>query len=56
MTKEIRKLIMDKASADIIERKARDLGVRSLAHSGWEKVFEGVTTPEEVRRVTQVEN
>lgn len=56
MTREIRKLIMGKASADIIERKARDLGVKSLAQSGWEKMFEGITTPEEVRRVTQAEN
>ena len=55
VTEEIRKLILQKASEDVIERKARDLGVKSLLQSGWEKVFAGVTTPEEVRRVTQVE-
>ena len=55
MTEEIRKLILQKVSDDIIERKARDMGVKSLLQSGWEKVFAGVTTPEEVRRVTQVE-
>jgi len=55
MTEDIRKLVLQKASEDIIERKARDLGVKSLLESGWEKVFAGVTTPEEVRRVTQVE-
>jgi len=54
-TPEIRKLILEKASSDIIEKRARDLGVKSLTQSGWEKVFAGVTTPEEVRRVTQVE-
>jgi len=55
MTREIRKLILEKASADIIERKARDLGTKPLTQSGWEKVFQGITTPEEVRRVTQIE-
>ena len=55
MTEEIRKLILQKSSDDVIERKARDMGVKSLLQSGWEKVFAGVTTPEEVRRVTQVE-
>jgi len=55
MTEEIRKLILQKVSADVIERKARDKGIKSLMQSGWEKVFAGVTTPEEVRRVTQIE-
>ena len=55
MTEEIRKLVLQKASDDVIERKARDMGVKSLLQSGWEKIFAGVTTPEEVRRVTQVE-
>jgi len=54
MTEEIRKLILQKSSDDVIERKARDMGVKSLEQSGWEKVFAGITTPEEVRRVTQV--
>ncbi len=51
----IRKMILEKASSDAIERKARELGMKSLVQSGWEKVFAGVTTPEEVRRVTQIE-
>ncbi|MCH6576105.1 MAG: Flp pilus assembly complex ATPase component TadA, partial [Bacteroidetes bacterium] len=55
LTEDIRKLILEKASEDVIERKARESGVKSLLQSGWEKVFAGVTTPEEVRRVTQVE-
>jgi len=55
MNEEIRKLILLKSSEDIIEKKARELGVKSLLESGWEKVFAGVTTPEEVRRVTQVD-
>jgi type II secretory ATPase GspE/PulE/Tfp pilus assembly ATPase PilB-like protein len=55
MNEAVRKMILEKASSEAIERKAREAGVRSLTQSGWEKVFAGVTTPEEVRRVTQVE-
>jgi type II secretory ATPase GspE/PulE/Tfp pilus assembly ATPase PilB-like protein len=55
MREAVRKLVLEKASADVIERKARELGIKSLNQSGWEKVFAGVTTPEEVRRVTQIE-
>ena len=55
VNEEIRAMILKKASSDAIERKAREQGVKSLMHSGWEKVFAGVTTPEEVRRVTQIE-
>ncbi|MCK5013403.1 MAG: Flp pilus assembly complex ATPase component TadA [Candidatus Omnitrophica bacterium] len=55
MNAEIRKMVLEKASSDAIEHKARELGVKSLAHSGWEKVFAGVTTPEEAQRVTQIE-
>ncbi|MBN1869291.1 MAG: Flp pilus assembly complex ATPase component TadA [Candidatus Omnitrophica bacterium] len=55
MNEAIRELILKKASSDVIERRSREMGVKSLAHSGWEKVFAGVTTPEEVRRVTQIE-
>ena len=55
MTEEIRKMVLEKSSSDAIERKARESGVKSLMHSGWEKVFAGITTPEEVQRVTQIE-
>ena len=48
-------MILDKASSDAIERKAREQGIKSLTQSGWEKVFAGITTPEEVRRVTQID-
>ena len=51
----IRKMILERASSDAIERKAREIGVKSLVQSGWEKVFAGITTPEEVQRVTQIE-
>lgn len=50
---EIKKLILQKVSSDIIKNKAVELGMRTLRQDGWEKVLEGITTPEEVIRVTQ---
>jgi len=50
---EIRKLILQKTSSDIINKKAVELGMKVLRQDGWEKVLAGITTPEEVMRVTQ---
>jgi len=50
---EIKKLILQKVSSDMIKDKAVELGMRTLRQDGWEKVLEGITTPEEVIRVTQ---
>jgi len=50
---EIRKLIMENADAAAITAAARRNGMRNLREDGWLKVREGVTTPEEVMRVTQ---
>jgi type II secretory ATPase GspE/PulE/Tfp pilus assembly ATPase PilB-like protein len=50
---EIRKLILQKTSSDIIKKKAIEFGMRILRQDGWEKVLAGITTPEEVMRVTQ---
>ena len=52
---EIRKLILQKVSSDIIEKKALELGMRTLKQDGWEKALAGITTLEEVMRVTQTE-
>ncbi len=52
---EIHKLIMDKAPANIIKRRAREQGMRTLRQDGWAKVRQGITTIEEVFRVTQEE-
>ena len=40
---------------DEIKEKARRLGMRTLREQGWQKVMQGITTPEEVIRVTQME-
>ncbi len=55
MRDELRKLINEKTSSDIIKKKALELGMNTLKHDGWLKVTEGVTTPEEVFRVTHLE-
>jgi type II secretory ATPase GspE/PulE/Tfp pilus assembly ATPase PilB-like protein len=53
---EIRDLIVRKASSGEIRRKAQELGHRSLLDAGLEKVRAGVTTPQEVMRVAELEN
>jgi general secretion pathway protein E len=50
---EIRKLIMDNADAASLTSAARRNGMRNLREDGWLKVRDGVTTAEEVIRVTQ---
>ncbi|MFA5148259.1 MAG: ATPase, T2SS/T4P/T4SS family [Candidatus Omnitrophota bacterium] len=53
---EVRGLINQKVSSDIIRKKAVELGMNTLKQDGWAKVVEGVTTPEEVLRVTHLED
>jgi type II secretory ATPase GspE/PulE/Tfp pilus assembly ATPase PilB-like protein len=53
LSNPIKDLIMARASADAIWRKGIDLGMRTMQVDGWEKVQQGLTTPEEVLRVTQ---
>ena len=50
---EIRKLIMRNEDASRITAAARRNGMRNLREDGWMKVRHGVTTAEEVMRVTQ---
>jgi general secretion pathway protein E len=48
----IRQLIHDSAEVDAIRRKAREEGMRTLRESAIEKLMQGVTTYQEVLRVT----
>ena len=50
---EVRKLIMTDADATVLTRAARKNGMRNLREDGWRKVRDGVTTVQEVLRVTQ---
>jgi general secretion pathway protein E len=53
VTDEVRKLIMNNADASVLTRTARKNGMRNLREDGWRKIQDGVTTVEEVMRVTQ---
>jgi general secretion pathway protein E len=50
---ELRQLILERSSADIIRKKAVANGMHVLRENGWEKVRQGITTVEEVLRVSQ---
>ena len=53
LNEELRSLIMANADASQITAAARRTGMRTLREDGWMKVRDGVTTAEEVLRVTQ---
>jgi len=55
LTDTIRALVMARADAATIRRAAVDSGMRTLRDDGAEKVLAGLTTVEEVIRVTQEE-
>lgn len=50
---EIRELILQRASSDTIKKKALKLGMHTLRMDGWEKIKKGLTTINEVMRVTE---
>ena len=52
VTPEIQKLVLDKASANEIEKVAREQGMRTLREVAIEKVLAGITSPTEMMRVT----
>jgi type II secretory ATPase GspE/PulE/Tfp pilus assembly ATPase PilB-like protein len=52
---QIRELIMKRATIKAIKDMAVSLGMRTLREDGIEKVKKGITTIDEVLRVTQVE-
>jgi len=53
--KEVQELIISGAPSQEIRKKAYELGMTTLRENGWEKVKAGVTTVEEVLRVTEAE-
>jgi len=56
MSEELRTLIMNRAPASDIKRQAVTQGMRTLRTDGMAKVVSGVTSPEEVMRVTQLDS
>jgi general secretion pathway protein E len=53
LNEELRRLIMADADAGQLTEAARRNNMRNLREDGWEKIERGVTTVEEVMRVTQ---
>ena len=53
MSDVLRPLIIERASSVAIKQLACKHGMRTLRDDGWEKVKQGITTVEEVARVTQ---
>jgi len=51
---EARALILARSSAAALREKATALGMRTLAEDGWDKVSAGITTADEVLRVTRM--
>lgn len=51
VTEEISRLVVDRASTDVIGRAAREQGMATLKSDGWAKVAQGRTSIEEILRV-----
>lgn len=56
MTDELRELILSGASSAELKRQAMNDGMKTLRQSGVEKIVEGLTTVEEVMRVTMADS
>ena len=53
MTETIKELVMQNATADVIERRAKKEGMITMIEDGFVKAAQGFTTIEEVLRVTR---
>ncbi|HAZ09839.1 MAG: hypothetical protein A2047_04065 [Omnitrophica bacterium GWA2_41_15] len=53
MDEGIRDLVLKRASSDQIKKKALEFGMHTLRMDGWEKIKKGLTTINEVIRVTE---
>lgn len=51
----IRKMVEERKSADAIKKKAIELGMKTLREDGLDKTRQGLTTIEEILRVTEIE-
>ncbi len=52
-TEAIRRLAHDRANTWTIQKQAREQGMQTMREDGWEKVLAGITTVDEVVRVTK---
>ncbi len=55
MNDGLQNLILTNPTNDVLQKYLRNNGHKALKHAGNQKVIEGVTTIEEIRRVTSYE-
>lgn len=55
ITDELREMILQRKSATDIQAFARAAGLKLMREDGWAKVYKGITTVEEVVRVTKID-
>lgn len=53
ITPELQTLILNRSHANEMRKLANQLGCRTLRHDGWIKAYSGITSLEEVMRVTE---
>ena len=53
VTDEVRPLVIAHASASEIKQRALEHGMKTLRDDGWDKVLAGITTIDEILRVTE---
>ena len=53
ITDEVRPLVVANATASSIKKAALNAGMKTLRQDGWDKVLQGVTTVDEIIRVTE---
>ena len=54
VSESMKQLIAHSASSELIQQAAFDQGMQPLMVDGWRKVFNGLTTIEEIMRVLNV--
>lgn len=52
ITEAVKLLILKRSSSHEVAQVAQQAGMRTLRQDGWQKILQGLTTPEEVLRVT----
>jgi len=55
LNEALRPFILSRTASSTIAQRAMEQGMRTLRVDGWNKVKNGITTIEEVLRVTQIE-
>lgn len=55
MSEEMQDLVLQKAPANILHNRARELGMQTMMEDGFQKILQGITTVDEVIRVAPID-